>query len=381
MLEYVGLPVPGESLMLMLGFSSSGKSLVFSIIMAISGTFIGSMGAYAIGNHYGENIVLKIGKPVHLTKEKLDNTDKLLRKHAVFTIIFSRFVPGVRHVIPYMSGIAKVDVRKNALYNLISAAIWCPVFILIGDVTGSKWNLIGSFVGTYTLAALVLILFVYIVFKFFNRYKITIILFSTLVTAFIFFTSEIMENELSPFDNMIYGYISKFISNDLTIAMKLISNLGSIYVFGVLTVLIMAAFWRKRQYRFYGVMAAINLISVSLLNLLFKTIFHRARPDILQLVYAVGYSFPSGHSMISAAFYGYLIYLCLIFLKRPWKQVLSILQIILILFIGISRIYLGVHYASDVIGGFLVGIAWLVIFMTLSNVIHKKSKPAELKQI
>lgn len=110
-------------------------------------------------------------------------------------------------------------------------------------------------------------------------------------------------------------------------------------------------------------MVFLNLCTASLLNFLFKTVFRRARPDVLRLVQASGYSFPSGHSMISAAFYGLLIYLCVVFIKPPWSRIVSAVLALLILAIGVSRIYLGVHYASDVVGGFLAGISWLAMFI------------------
>jgi undecaprenyl-diphosphatase len=366
LLEYVGLPIPGESLMLMLGFTSVGKGTVTSLILATAGTFTGSMAAYTIGYRYGENIILKIGKPLHLTKEKLDKVE-LLRRHEALYIIFCRFIPGARHVVPYLSGIRRVDVYRNSLYNLVSGAIWCSTFIYLGNLAGSKWESIGKFVGTYTLMALVLFVFIFIVLKYFNKFKIPVFSFSVFLIALILFTSELMENELSPFDNQIYGYLSKLITEDMTDVIKLISDMGSVYVLGAVAAVLLTVFWIKRKYWFYGKMVTVNLISISLLNILFKTVFHRARPDILQLVHAGGYSFPSGHSMISVSFYGYLIYLCIVYFKQPWKQIISVALSLLVLTIGISRIYLGVHYASDVIGGFLVGFSWLVIFISLTK--------------
>jgi undecaprenyl-diphosphatase len=373
-LEYLGLPIPGESLMLLLGFLSVGKGTFMSATMATAGTFAGSFIAYAIGRRYGEDIIIRIGKPLHFTKERLDKTDRLLRSHEASTIILSRFIPGVRHIVPYLSGIARVEARRYSIFNLIGAAIWCTAFIFIGRITGSKWTEIGKFVGTYTLLALILIIFIFIVYKYFNRFKISILMLSASTIALILYALEMMENELSQFDNIIYGYLSIFITKDMTCLMKLISDMGSVYFLGSATAIILIVFWKRRKHWIYGIFATINLILVSLLNTIFKNIFHRPRPDILPLVHASGYSFPSGHSMISTAFYGYLIYLCIIFLKKPWKQIFSVFQIVLILFIGVSRIYLGVHYASDVIGGFLAGLSWLIIFITLTRLYLQKFK-------
>lgn len=185
--------------------------------------------------------------------------------------------------------------------------------------------------------------------------------------AFILWASELLENELSPFDSLIYRGLGTLISPDLTAGMKLLSDLGAFYTL----LSILAVFWvlsrKRKRVLYYTKIMTVNLLVAAGMNLLFKIFFHRARPDILVLVHACGYSFPSGHSMVGAAFYGYLIYLCAVFFKRPWKQLFSALLFTLILLIGISRIYLGVHYASDVVGGFLAGFAWLAVLLSFIN--------------
>lgn len=368
LLEYIGLPLPGESMLLMLGFTIAGKSLVFPIILSTAGSFAGSMAAYFLGLRFGEKVLLKIGKPLHITKEKLEKTDRLLRKHEAATILTSRFIPGVRHLTPYMTGIAGVNIWKNALFNLIGSAVWCGLFIFLGTAAGKNWTAISRSAGLYTLMALALFLFLFIVWKYGRRFRFPILLFAGSVTALIGLTAELMENELSVFDSRIYGFLSELISEDRTDLMKLVSDMGSVFVLGGITVFLVLAFLKKPRFRIYGMMAAVNLASVSCLNVLFKSIFRRERPDILQLVQASGYSFPSGHSMVSAAFYGYLIYLCVRFIGKPWRQLFSGLLAALTLLIGVSRVYLGVHYASDVIGGFLAGFSWLLLFITCTEV-------------
>ena len=112
-----------------------------------------------------------------------------------------------------------------------------------------------------------------------------------------------------------------------------------------------------------GILVSINLISIFILNQTLKLIFNRPRPEGNRLIEASGYSFPSGHSMVSMAFYGLLIYLAYKKIKnRKLKYIICVLLTLLILVIGVSRIYLGVHYATDVIGGFLISLAYLIIF-------------------
>jgi undecaprenyl-diphosphatase len=97
-----------------------------------------------------------------------------------------------------------------------------------------------------------------------------------------------------------------------------------------------------------------------------KNIFQRERPAEFRLVNATGYSFPSGHSMVSTAFYGFIIYLIWKLEKDPTRRWIGIIGLsLLILGIGISRIYLGVHYTSDVVAGFLISIAYLVVYIRI----------------
>ena len=101
-----------------------------------------------------------------------------------------------------------------------------------------------------------------------------------------------------------------------------------------------------------------------LLNQALKFIIQRPRPTEFRIINESGYSFPSGHSMVSAAFYGFLIYLIYKNVKNKYlKWSLITLLSLVILTIGISRIYLGVHYTSDVIAGFLISISYLIIFI------------------
>ena len=107
---------------------------------------------------------------------------------------------------------------------------------------------------------------------------------------------------------------------------------------------------------------------ITILNQILKRILQRPRPTEYRIVEETGYSFPSGHSMVSMAFYGYLIYLIYKYVKNKYlKWTLITLLSFLIVSIGISRIYLGVHYTSDVLGGFLISISYLVIYISAVN--------------
>ena len=112
----------------------------------------------------------------------------------------------------------------------------------------------------------------------------------------------------------------------------------------------------------------VNLVLITVINQLLKFILRRPRPIDFRIVNETGFSFPSGHSMVSMAFYGFLIYLIYKNIKNKYlKYILMSLLFILIILIGISRIYLGVHYTSDVLAGFLISISYLIIFIDVFN--------------
>lgn len=191
-----------------------------------------------------------------------------------------------------------------------------------------------------------------------------IILFISLI-LFLVITENVFANEITQLDIIGYNFISNnFITVSLTPLVKFFTNFGSI-IFLLPITLLLGLIIKSKKIRLN---IFINLIFITLINQILKFIVQRPRPNDFPLVSEVGYSFPSGHTMISVAFYGYLIYLIYKYIHlKVLKWILIIFLLILIIAIGISRIYLGVHYTSDVLAGFLITIAYLIIFINISN--------------
>ncbi len=163
------------------------------------------------------------------------------------------------------------------------------------------------------------------------------------------------------FDEHAFKVLKNWESPGLTTFFKTITLLASAPVL-IFFCLLIFIFIKKRTY-FY--LVGLNLINTVILNTALKVLFRRERP-IESIIEESGYSFPSGHSMASLAFYGFLIYLLY---KSSIQKKLKILLItilgIIIMLIGTSRIYLGVHYLSDVLAGFSFTLAYLIIFTKL----------------
>lgn len=183
--------------------------------------------------------------------------------------------------------------------------------------------------------------------------------------CFILILFLVLNGNIRSFDNSVYNIISKLICSPMTFIMKGLTYLGSAYA--LITITILLILFCKNKYNF-----GINLVVIFLLNIVIKNIVGRPRPIGHNLITEGGYSFPSGHSMISMAVYGFLIYYIYKNVNNKlWKWILIIILSLLILIIGFSRIYLGVHYASDVLAGFLLALIWLITFITI---IERKTK-------
>ena len=167
-------------------------------------------------------------------------------------------------------------------------------------------------------------------------------------------------------------------NNFLTGFFKFITFLGSQYILILIALLSIILIKNKKV----PIAITINLVISAILNVLLKHVINRPRPEGYRIVDETGYSFPSGHSMISMAFYGLILYIILKNCKnKKLRNILCSMLAILIVLIGFSRVYLGVHYASDVIGGFVVSIAYLILFTTITKPIFKLNDIKEEKNM
>lgn len=199
--------------------------------------------------------------------------------------------------------------------------------------------------------------------------KITI---CVLLAIFIGDLIFVLSGNSAIFDNMVYKFIISFKGDVLTDIFKLISFFSStkmivlyniILVIGILIV-------KKRNI----LLITISSISSGVINNLVKYLVKRERPFGIALVNETFYSFPSGHAMISVLFFGMIIYKIIEHNIKYRKAFITLISIYILL-VGISRIYLGVHYASDVIGGYALATA---ILLSLTLIYEKKYKEKKI---
>jgi len=187
--------------------------------------------------------------------------------------------------------------------------------------------------------------------------------------------SEVLQGDTQHFDLAIRTWVHRFASPGMTRAMTAISLLGYNILIGEM--LIAFAFFAWLRWRRAAVWLAVAMTGALALDMTLKYAYHRTRPTAYFGVEPQSYSFPSGHALCSFCFYGVMAGLLSARTKSlPWRLAIWIAAALLVIAIGLSRIYLGVHYPSDVIAGYLAAAVWVATVIVLDHVrkVRKNSR-------
>ena len=188
------------------------------------------------------------------------------------------------------------------------------------------------------------------------------IIFFVFFVIFLAIAEDVFEQEIFEFDSVVYNFLVNNRNEALNNFFKIITQFGSALVLIIITILCVI-FIRDKKYK---ILVPANLLTIAIINIVLKNFFLRPRPNELRLIEETGYSFPSGHAMASTAFYGLLIYIAHEKIENKiLRNTICIMLGLLILLISISRIYVGVHYTSDVIAGTCFSIAYLILITRL----------------
>lgn len=191
------------------------------------------------------------------------------------------------------------------------------------------------------------------------------------INLFIELTETLKTDVLADYDHQITEYVISHRSPALTRYFVFVTHVGDIYgyaiVLGFFT--LMSVFVFKHWKYITQIVIVLTLSAVS--NVILKRFVDRARPEAEHMVTVETLSYPSGHAMSAMAFYGFLIYLCYRFKINIFLKIGIILFLgFLILSIGISRIYLGVHFPSDIAGGYIAGFIWVIFCVLVFDLIE-----------
>jgi undecaprenyl-diphosphatase len=416
LIESMGVPIPGETLLLLgAAYAGAGNLNIWGVIIAGAlGAIIGDSIGYEIGKHGGRSLLERYGKVLHLNHQHLDRAEAFFSRYGDKTVFFGRFIAILRAFSAFLAGVYRMPYHRFVLYNAAGGVLWAFTFGLLGAAFGSQWPLIERWAGRAGLliaGILAAVGLAIVIWRWAVRHEValrtcwevflnhpriivlrhrfapqlaflqarlspegylglhlTIGLGLIIAATWLFggITEDIIHHDpLVDVDFAVSRFLMAHTEPPFTAAMEVVSIAGSPITVLLLSLVLLLYFAWRRAWRIV-VLFVVGVGGAELLDVILKLIFARPRPTLPDpLLVLTSYSFPSGHAMGSMAFYGLLAYLAIRHLSTWRTRVgVAIGIVFLILLIGFSRMYLGVHYLSDVLAGYAAGFAWLVITIT-----------------
>ena len=406
LLEMLALPLPGEVLMSYAGLLVfQGKlNWILSIITAGAGASVGMTISYWIGFRLGTPFFEKYGTRIHLGPDKLDKVSHWFQKYGNKVLIIAYFIPGVRHITGYFSGVTRIPFQKYAIFSYIGAFFWVSVFISLGKVLGPKWEQYHHTINRYLIiggiiAAVILIL-AYIYRK--NKQQIQDQLISSLnkwvqrfqsmgkvrffvlsaFAVFVMFISlmilliqDFLAKEFTQFDEVTSYVIHQIFDSSWTTSMNNFALLGSYYVYAPVIILTSVWIFFKGKDRFLEFsFFAFVIIGGEILEEVLRMLFHRTGPEPVGFQFP--YTFPSEQTLNSLTVCGFAAFLLIRHYGNVKIRITATLFVfILCILVGISRIFFNVQYPSDVAAGYIFAGAWLslnVILLEIFRILRNK---------
>lgn len=429
-LESIGVPLPGETILIASGVAVQQGHLDLGdvIFFGILGAVIGDQIGYWAGREGGRPFVLRWGRYLWVTPERLARAEAFFARHGGKAVFLARFVAGLRVFGALVAGISRMHWRTFALYNVLGGVVWATAAILVGYLLGGSLGLVERWVGRATgvfVDLLVVAILSYLTYRWVAGHRELLVGYKRAVAGYppvarlraryddqirwisrrltpgtylglhltlglavaagcLWLFGGLAEDLLTGdplvrFDRTTADYLHASATPALTAFFLGVTALGSIETIGVLSALVAAFLARSRRWSLLIVwLAAVD--GGVVLNKLLKELFSRPRPVFEHpLLLETSYSFPSGHAMESLIVYGFLAYLVVLWLGS-WRARVGVVfgAALLVLLIGFSRMYLGVHYFSDVVAGYAAGGVWLSALISGTETIRRSKAKRHL---
>jgi membrane protein DedA with SNARE-associated domain/membrane-associated phospholipid phosphatase len=392
LLEMIAIPLPGEVLMSYSGYLvyMGHFNWLLSIVLASAGACMGMSISYWIGFKLGKPFFEKYGHRVHLGPERIEKTSQWFSKHGNKLLIFAYFVPGVRHITGYFSGLTRLPFKTFALFAYTGAFLWVSVFISLGKILGPQWEQFHSSVKKYliigSIVAAVILLVIYIYKKhkaevklvatnildwtlriFHSRKRVGLMMVLTAITTLglillmIGMIQDYLGNEFQDFNKLLGVLIPSVFNEGWKGAMLAFMFMGSRTVMITLIIITLLRIIWKGQDKLLELQSLVLVVyGGEVYEESLRKIFHKLAPVNHSLLNELVYAFPSEQSLMNMIVYGFIVYIFVRHSKNIWNPtIVPLLGILILLFISISRIYLQLELPSDVLAGYVFGGVWL----------------------
>jgi undecaprenyl-diphosphatase len=414
-LESLGLPLPGETVLVTAAsFAALGHLSIYGVIATAAGAAVaGDNGGYWIGRVGGLALVRRYGRLLHLDESHLARAHAFFDRHGPKAVFFGRFIALLGAWAAVLAGVGRMRYGTFMAYNALGGVCWSVLFGFLGYVFGRELPRLERYIGQASLAAALLVALVAglaLGWRWFARNRarlvaraqsfwqrvvaapalqglraryprawtfvggrfargeylglhLTIGLLISLAGLWVFgeITEDVIHHDpLTRLDMTLLDWLHAHATPALEAAANTVTQLGSPVTLTLLALAVGLLLARERQWIVLGGWVA-AFAGAGLLTTVLKLVIRRPRPPTAAEFHLYSWSFPSGHALGSLIGYGMLAYvLIVLWIRRPRAQVAVALgAALLIVAIGLSRLYLGVHYFSDVVGGYAAGVLWL----------------------
>jgi undecaprenyl-diphosphatase len=411
-----GFFVPGESLVLVCGFLvGQGVFDLDAVIVAIClGAIVGDTIGFELGRHLGLGWLRRHGARFGVRERHLDKIGRFIARHGGKSVFFGHFLHFLRALMPYFAGAQGMRYGYFFFFNALGCAIWATGFTLIGYFVGQSWTVVEKWVGRAGAIGGILLVLVIALVRFWSwlvqhetelRADWAALMERPRVAAVRRrFARQIdfVERRLTPGGYLVlhltvgfvilllggwwFGHLVRALIADapmvamdqrlslwfshhsvpiFTHAAWVVTSMGSGLCVATLSLGVAALLvWQKRWYRLITLVLTVG--GGSALNVGIKHLFQRERPVFEHpLVVLHSYSFPSGHTMAATLFYGLIAVFIMQSVRRwRWRVLTFVAALFVILLVALSRMYLGAHYLSDVLGAMALGLMWLATCIT-----------------
>jgi len=374
-IPFVGNFLPGQTIVILAGFLAYQKfmNVWILVFLASAGVIIGDVISFQLGKKYGESFIKKHGKYFLLNKERYAKTKKLMKDHIGKSLFFGKFNNFTRSGASFIAGSTNMRFKKFMMWNVLSGVAWGALWVFVGYFAGKSFEFIVKYVGFGALGVLIVVFLLSILYKYlktkqiFTKYYLHLFMIgAAAVVLFSIMLESIVELELISLDVWISNNVYLLQNNFLTWLMIGISFLGSWIFISLVTIVVLIYLIKIKDKVSAWILVSVLVIGELIVTIM-KHLVHRIRPEP-QLAHASGFSFPSGHATLSM-----VLALTLFFLlkEKPQfslqKHTFFTCLMIYTIFVGISRIYLNIHWTSDIFSGWLLGIFIVIIAILIKK--------------
>ncbi|MEY2664658.1 MAG: hypothetical protein RIT04_466 [Candidatus Parcubacteria bacterium] len=381
----LGAVIPGQTIIILGGFFAKIGVLKLTpvIIYGTLGAIIGDALSFELGRKYGYAFLDKVRSYLSIKVEHIEKAKAVIATHTGKAIIIGRFNPLTRTLTSFLVGASGAHIKKFWFYDIIGCVTWAVSSVLIGYIFGAGYETAAGYFGKFVLAGIIIALLILWAYRFINsrwhifvRYDIFTL---ALVILSLYATFETIQDAVGRYAPMIHLdiainlWMTAHIVPAITEIMKYITHIFSPTVFSLVALVAIVGYgWKKKWQQ--AALIAISFGGITFWTWLLKELIERTRP-ITGLISETGYSFPSGHAAFAACAGVVAVYLYCLHIKNLHMRELAITAIVLTSFlIAFTRIYLGVHWFSDIVAGYALGVfaaSFAVLFIKYLSALVK----------